>query len=60
MRKKETDSASESAKATASETFYDYVEWKRGKVERALKRSDEHPDVFVTEKEIWNTHGLGS
>jgi hypothetical protein len=38
----------------------DYVEWKRAKIERAIRHADEHPDDFATEKDIWNKHGLGN
>ena len=51
MRNKETDSAERPAKATASEpTFYDYVEWKRAEIERALKRANKHPDIYFRQE----------
>ena len=37
----------------------DYIQWKRTKIETALRHADEHPDDFITEKEIWNRYGLG-
>ena len=36
----------------------EYVQWKRDKIEAALRHADEHPDDFLTEKEIWNKHGI--
>jgi hypothetical protein len=38
----------------------DYLEWKREKILRAIRRADEHPDIFINEKTIWITHGLGT
>jgi hypothetical protein len=36
----------------------EYVKWKREKIEAALRHADKHPDDFMTEKEIWNKHGI--
>lgn len=35
-----------------------YLEWKRQKIEAALKAADEHPDRVRSEKEIWKKFGL--
>lgn len=37
-----------------------YLAWKREKIEAALRHADEHPDDFLTEKEVWKNHGLAT
>lgn len=57
----EVISARELTKITDFEsTTPDYIQWKRARIETALRHADEHPDDFLTEKEIWNKHRLGS
>ena len=36
----------------------EYIQWKREKIERALRHADEHPEDSKTEQEIWNKHGI--
>ena len=36
----------------------EYMSWKRRKIEAAKQNADEHPDVFLTEEEVWQKHNL--
>jgi hypothetical protein len=38
----------------------EYLDWKRKKIETALRQADEQPDNFLTQSEVWEKHGLGN
>jgi hypothetical protein len=38
----------------------EYLDWKRKKIETALRQADEQPDNFLTQNEVWEKHGLGN
>jgi hypothetical protein len=61
LPKHATIAAKDLVRITAPEsTTPEYLEWRREKILRAIKRADEHPDIFINEKTIWITHGLGT
>lgn len=38
----------------------EYLDWKRAKIEAALRQADERPDNVLREHEVWEKHGLGN